>query len=117
MPTGVYNHEVRVTHGFSRKGKVSPEYRAYHHAKDRCRNPKDKGFKYYGGRRIEFRFQNFEEFIAEVGKRPSKRHSLDRKNNDGHYEIGNVRWVTRPTQMKNRRSNGLLGLKRGKYAA
>lgn len=106
MPSGVYNHEVRVTHGHNRKGRTSPEYRAYHHAKARCINPKDKGWSYYGGRGIEFRLKSFEEFIAAVGLRPSKKHSLDRENNNGHYEIGNLRWATRSTQMKNRRHNG-----------
>lgn len=106
MPTGVYNHEMRVTHGHNRRGKTTPEYRAYNHAKERCCNRKDKGYKYYGGRGIEFRFVSFMQFIEHIGRRPKGR-SLDRINNNGHYEVGNVRWATRSQQMKNRRSNGL----------
>lgn len=109
MPTGVYDHSVRAIHGHNRKGKRSPEYRAYYHAKDRCTNPNDKGYLYYGGRGIQFLFNTFAEFLADVGLRPTKKHSLDRKNNNGHYEPGNLRWATKSEQMKNRRSNGRLG--------
>lgn len=104
MPRYVFDPEKRVTHGFGRSGKRRrAEYRAYHHAKNRCNNPKDKGYKYYGGRGIEFRFTSFEEFIAHIGPRPSPKHSLDRIDNDGHYEPGNVRWATKEEQMCNLR--------------
>lgn len=71
------------------------EYRAYHDARYRCTSPKAAAYPRYGGRGIEFRFQSFEEFLAEVGPRPSNLYQLDRKNPDGHYEPGNVRWVHR----------------------
>jgi hypothetical protein len=115
-PTGVYDHSTRVVHGHSKKGRTTSEYRAYFHAKDRCLNPKDKGFPFYGARGIEFRFKTFEEFITHIGPKPKPELMLDRINNNGHYEIGNVQWATRSYQMKNRRSNGLKGLKRGPYA-
>jgi hypothetical protein len=108
-PTGVYEHYVRVPHAYVSRGKQTPEYRAYHHAKDRCNNSKDKGYPYYGGRGIEFRFKSFEEFITHIGLKPNPRLSLDRIKNDGHYEIGNVQWATRSQQTKNRRSNGRQG--------
>jgi hypothetical protein len=80
-----------------------PEYAAYHHARDRCNDPKDNSFKNYGARGIKFLFTSFRQFYAEVGPRPSKRHSLDRIKNDGNYEPGNVRWLTKRAQLKNRR--------------
>lgn len=43
-------------------------------------------------RGIEFRFESFDEFFAEVGRRPTPKHSLDRIKNNGHYEKGNVHW-------------------------
>lgn len=85
----------------------TPEYEAYNGAKQRCTNPKSKGWKYYGARGIQFRFESFVQFLLEIGPRPSPKHSLDRKENDGHYEADNVRWATKKEQMANRRYKAL----------
>jgi hypothetical protein len=82
----------------------SPEHTAYLGARTRCTNPNTKHWKHYGGRGIEFRFKNFPEFIQSLGGlRPSPKHSVDRINNDGHYEPGNVRWATPKEQAANTR--------------
>lgn len=94
--------------GEYRNGKESVEARTYHHARTRCCNPNDKAFPCYGGRGIEFRFTSFKEFIDEVGRRPSSKHTLDRIDSNGHYEKGNVRWATMKEQQNNRRNNVLL---------
>jgi hypothetical protein len=89
--------------GNYRHGKAnSPEDRAYHNARSRCTNPKNPRFYCYGARGIEFRFTCLQELLEDIGERPSPEHTLDRKNNDGHYEPGNVRWATRSEQAKNR---------------
>ena len=77
-------------------------YWIYYEAKRRCTNPKHVRFKDYGGRGIEFNFLDFKEFKRELGPRPPN-FELDRIDNDGHYEIGNVRWVDFSTQQKNKR--------------
>lgn len=46
---------------------------------------------------------SFSEFLAHIGPRPGPDYSVDRINNDGDYEPGNVRWATRSEQMRNRR--------------
>ena len=79
----------------------SPEYRAYMDAKSRCINPNKKNYHRYGGRGIEFRFESFDEFFVLVGFRPEGK-SLDRINNDGHYEKGNVRWASVAEQNANK---------------
>lgn len=81
----------------------TPEYKAWEHMKARCSNPMHPKYKNYGGRGIEVcdRWQDFVKFWIDVGPRPSKEHSLDRINNDGNYEPGNVRWATRKQQMNN----------------
>ncbi len=104
---GCKNREVLLNavtrHGYARRGKVSPEYRAYCNAITRCTNPNRECWENYGGRGIEFRFDSFEQFMKEVGHRPSPQHTLDRwPNNDGHYEPGNVRWATRTQQALNK---------------
>jgi hypothetical protein len=70
-----------------------PEYSSYISAKMRCTNLNNDDFKQYGGRGIEFRFNSFEEFFAEAGHRPAGM-TIDRKDKNKHYEVGNVRWAT-----------------------
>ncbi len=84
--------------------KRPPELDAYRAAQQRCTNPNNKDYLTYGARGIEFRFQSFEEFFVELGPKPSPDHMLDRKENNGHYEPGNVRWVTSSDSAKNRRN-------------
>lgn len=83
-------------HGFAPDDRPSPEYIAYHQAKQRCNNPKSQSYRRYGGRGIKFLFDSFPQFIEHIGLRPDGR-VLDRIDNDGNYELGNVRWAT-PSQ-------------------
>lgn len=90
-----------TTHGMSK----TSTYGIYCDAKKRCENSKHEYYADYGGRGIEFRFNSFEEFYAEVGDRPSDKLTIDRIDNDGHYEKGNVAWHTRRVQSRNTRRN------------
>jgi hypothetical protein len=95
----------KVRHGHSRRGRTTPEYRAWQAMKARCNNPNSKGYEYYGGRGIKVAapFLVFEVFLAEVGFRPGPEYSLDRIDNDGDYAPGNVRWALKTGQNRNRR--------------
>jgi hypothetical protein len=82
--------------------KHKAERRAYTDAKYRCTSKNCADYEDYGGRGIKFLFTSFEEFFAELGPRPRNK-MLDRINNQGHYEVGNVCWSTHLQSNKNRR--------------
>ncbi len=84
--------------------KVHPEQAAFRAAYARCNNPKNPGYKYYGGRGIQFLLTSWRELINLIGKRPNSLYSLDRIDNNGNYAIGNIRWATKKQQMNNRGS-------------
>ena len=85
----------------------SVEYQAAQNAKQRCEYAGDRAYKRYGGRGIQFKFAGAAEayryILESIGPRPSPEHSLDRIDNEGHYEPGNLRWSTQVEQMANRR--------------
>jgi hypothetical protein len=76
----------------------------------RCTNPKDAAYSNYGGRGIAVypEWLNYENFIQDVGKRPSDKHSLDRIDNDKGYYPDNIRWTTKSYQAHNRRKRKAL---------
>jgi hypothetical protein len=89
----------------------TPEYRTWRRIKVRCFNPKSDKFQYYGGQGItmhESWVRSFEAFYEHVGRCPGHGYSLDRIDNSGNYEPGNVRWATRHEQMNNRSDNNFL---------
>jgi hypothetical protein len=94
-----------VKHGHARVGRTTREVQAYWSAKSRCVNPNNRSWKNYGGRGIKFLFASFFAFYVELGDKPTPKHlySLDRIDNDGNYEVGNVRWATKSQQQANRR--------------
>lgn len=92
----------KTKHGYSN----TPEYTAWIHMIERCYNPNCSEYKNYGARGItvcDAWRKSFEAFISDVGDRPGTEYSLDRINNNGDYEPGNVRWTTWDVQSKNRR--------------
>lgn len=96
---------IALRHGHSCKGHTSSEYRAWLNAKNRILNPKTSNYHRYGGRGIKMcsRWINsFENFLQDLGPKPSPKHSLERIDNDGDYEPDNVRWALPIEQNHNR---------------
>ena len=100
-------NERNLRHGMTRGGKISPEYMAWAGMWARCTYPSMRSYKNYGGRGISVcaRWKDPALFLADMGPRPSAKHSLDRKNNDGNYTPKNCRWATAEEQQSNTRAN------------
>lgn len=93
-------------HGHVGSGHGTPEWNAWSCMRKRCTNPRHKFYRLYGGRGITIceRWKDFMTFFADMGRRPSPRHSLDRIDNDGNYEPSNCRWATKAEQVRNSRA-------------
>lgn len=99
----VASHTV---HGMSH----TATYSSWEHMRCRCNNPNNQLYGDYGGRGIFVckRWEAFDNFYADMGDRPSKKHSLGRIDNDGPYSPENCKWETPFEQQNNRRNNCLL---------
>lgn len=101
------------THGMT----GSPEYWSWQHMRRRCQDANDPDWDRYGGRGIkvcdrwvkgEGGLTGFQCFLADMGRKPSPDCSIDRKDNDGHYEPGNARWACSVTQANNSAHNRVV---------
>ncbi len=88
-----------TTHGMTN----SITYRSWASMKSRCHWDKSENYHLYGGKGISVcpQWLRFEGFLADMGERPSKNHSLDRIDSDKNYEPGNCRWATKREQALN----------------
>jgi hypothetical protein len=113
LSCGCYMREISADHCRSmavhnRTG--SPEYRTWVRIRWRC-NPKNKKeFPHYAGKGIEVcdRWKVFDNFLVDMGDRPSKKHSIERKNYSGNYEPSNCIWATIIVQANNRSNNRIV---------
>jgi len=88
-------------------GRMSKEYQCWLAMRTRCLNPKDISYNNYGGRGItvcDKWLNSFENFLNDIGNAPSPDYTLERDDNDGNYEPGNVTWKVWKEQCRNRRT-------------
>ncbi|ELI0594640.1 hypothetical protein ACXGWO_21180 [Salmonella enterica subsp. enterica serovar Infantis] len=89
----LYNNDRLITHGKS----DTPMYERWRSMKRRCEDPTSKSYKYYGGKGVKVcgRWQDFNNFLADMGEPPTPAHEIDRKDANGDYEPDNCRWLTK----------------------
>jgi hypothetical protein len=104
--------ELKTTHGHTKtSSRTAVEYKIWRDMLRRCQDERAGNFRYYGARGItvcerwskgEGGRSGLDCFLADLGPRPSRDHSIDRIKNDRGYEPGNVRWATTDEQLRNR---------------
>lgn len=100
--------ERSLKHGNAHRGHLTPEYNAWINMRQRCGNKKRPDYRHYGGRGIRVCRQwvkSFDTFLADVGRKPFPKATIDRINVNGHYEPSNCRWTTWTEQRRNQRRN------------
>lgn len=101
---GCLKRGAKTTHGLIR----TPEYKSWQSMKSRCNNENDPSYKHYGGRGIKVCdrwMKSFENFLSDIGRKPTSNHSLDRIDFNRDYEPSNCRWATDFEQNNNKRAN------------
>lgn len=97
-----------------------PLYQTWQNMKQRCTNPRSPLYRYYGGKGVTVCARwlgDFAAFAADMGPKPSPRHSLDRIDPAGNYEPSNCRWATRQTQNRNQRWTRYVSLDGERFKA
>lgn len=111
---GCMRDDNLTTHGATKRSirMDSHEYWIWNTVVQRCTNPNVKNWKDYGGRGITVcdKWLSYENFIADMGKRPTTKHSIERIDNEAGYCPDNCRWVTRTEQAMNKRNNHFIEL-------
>jgi hypothetical protein len=98
----------RTTHGHTTNRAISSEYSSWLSMKVRCSLKTHHAYKHYGGAGIsvcERWVHSFENFLLDMGPKPTPKHSIDRINSKGNYEPSNCRWATSKEQSRNKSTN------------
>jgi len=110
---GCFNRELlqsaRTKHGYGSRSDRSSTYHSWDSMIQRCTNPNNQAFSYYGARGITVceRWKSFVNFLADMGEKPPGL-TLERKDNAKGYEMDNCKWASRADQMRNTRRTRIV---------
>jgi len=98
--------KLNASHGDTKNNKLTQEYRSWLSMRRRCNDHKHPYYHNYGGRGITVcdRWERYSNFLKDMGRAPSPKHTLDRKENHLGYSKDNCRWATKKEQANNRRT-------------
>ena len=103
---GCLNKDIITSHGLSN----TPLHKTWRQIRQRCYNPNNREYDKIGGMGIIMcdRWLKFENFLEDIGSRPTDKHVMVRINDDNDYELSNCRWITKKEQANNRKTNRYL---------
>lgn len=109
------SNNPKYKHG--ERKNLTPEYYSWRNMRNRCNNSKSANYDYYGGRGIKVceRWNNsFQDFLEDMGRKPTPTHTLDRIDNNGDYTKENCRWADKVEQGRNKRNNRFFKMEDGR---
>lgn len=113
---GCFSRDKTIERSTTHKGCKLPEYQIWAGIKKRCSKDTLKPYPAYKGRGIKVskRWNKFENFLEDMGARPSSKHSIERIDNNGNYTPDNCRWATPHEQSRNKRNTVFIDTAYGK---
>jgi len=101
-----------ITSPYERASRSGSEYTSWRAMKTRCLNRRASQYRYYGGRGIRVceRWLSFDNFFADMGTKPTREHTIERRDRNGNYEPSNCYWLHRSRQSHNSSNTHLVML-------